>query len=108
VAVTRARTLCATATRLSEAWEPARALNEWLRAVVVHITESRVLADAFTAAYEGPADIEPPQVAAWHGAVYDAALPLLTAARNDGAIRIIPRSAAGHAASRSTQVYRSD
>jgi hypothetical protein len=64
-----------------------RALREWLRALVAHITDSRVLADAFTATYEGPADNEPPQVAAWHSAIYDAALPLLTAARDAGAIR---------------------
>jgi len=34
-----------------------------------------------------PAGAEPPQVAAWHNAIYDAALPLLTAARGAGAIR---------------------
>jgi AcrR family transcriptional regulator len=83
----RIETLCAAAAELAEAREPARALHEWLRAVVVHITESRVLADAFLTACEGPADIEPPQVAAWHSAIYDAALPLLTAAQNAGAIR---------------------
>jgi AcrR family transcriptional regulator len=83
----RIRTLCAAAAELSRAPEPARALNEWLRAVVVHITESRVLADAFTAAWEGPAGMEPPQVAAWHSAIHDAALPLLTAAQGAGAIR---------------------
>jgi hypothetical protein len=46
-----------------------------------------VLADAFTATYEGPANNEPPQVAAWHSAIYDAALPLLAAAQDAGAIR---------------------
>jgi AcrR family transcriptional regulator len=83
----RVSTLCAAAAKLPQAREPAMALKDWLRAVVIHITESRVLADALTAAYEGPAGIEPPQVAAWHSAIYDAALPLLTAAQDTGAIR---------------------
>jgi AcrR family transcriptional regulator len=83
----RIHALCAAAAQLAQAREPARALHEWLRAVVVHITDSRVLADAFMAAYDGPADTQPPQVAAWHSAIYDAALPLLTAARSAGAIR---------------------
>ncbi len=67
--------------------EPAGALSEWLRALVAHITDSRVLADAFAAASEGHADTEPPQVAAWHSAIFDAARPLLTAAQGAGAIR---------------------
>ena len=83
----RIRTLCAMAAELSQAQEQARALHEWLHAVVAHITESRVLAEAFTAAYDGPAGAEPPQVAAWHNAIFDAALPLLTAAHSAGAIR---------------------
>lgn len=83
----RIKALCATAERLAQAREPAAALNEWLRAVVVHITESRVLADAFMVAWEGPAGIEPPQVGAWHRAIYGAAQPLLTAAQGTGAIR---------------------
>jgi AcrR family transcriptional regulator len=83
----RIRQLCAAAAELAEVREPAAALREWLRALVAHITDSRVLADAFTAAREGLADIEPPQVAAWHSAIFDAALPLLTAAQGAGAIR---------------------
>ena len=79
--------LCTAATELAEAREPATALREWLRALVARITDSRVFADAFTAAYEGLADTEPPQVAAWHSAIFDAALPLLTAAQGAGAIR---------------------
>ena len=46
-----------------------------------------MLADAFTAAHKGLADSEPPQAAAWHSAIFDAALPLLTAAQGAGAIR---------------------
>jgi AcrR family transcriptional regulator len=83
----RIRQLCAAAAELAEVREPAAALREWLRALVAHITDSRVLADAFTAASEGLGDIEPPQVAAWHSALFDAALPLLTAAQGAGAIR---------------------
>jgi AcrR family transcriptional regulator len=83
----RFRTLCTTAGELAKTEEPGTALKDWLRVVVAHITESQVLAEAFMAAYEGPAGSEPPQIAAWHRAVYDAALPLLTAAQNAGAIR---------------------
>jgi AcrR family transcriptional regulator len=83
----RIKALCATAERLAQAREPAAALDGWLRAVVVHITESRVLADAFMAAWEGPSGIEPPQVEAWHRAIYEAAQPLLTAAQGAGVIR---------------------
>src|ERR1700735_1176808 len=61
---------------------PARALHEWLRAVVAHVTDRRVLTDAFLAAYEGPVDIEPPQFAAWHKALFDAGRPLLAAAQD--------------------------
>jgi AcrR family transcriptional regulator len=83
----RIRQLCAAAAAQAEVREPATALREWLHALVAHITDSRVLADAFSAAYEGRAEIEPPQVAAWHSALFDAALPLLTAAQGAGAIR---------------------
>jgi AcrR family transcriptional regulator len=83
----RIRMLCAAAGESVETRGPAAALRQWLRAVATHVTESRVLADAFTAAYEGPADIEPPQVTAWHRAVYNAAHPLLSAAQDVGAIR---------------------
>jgi AcrR family transcriptional regulator len=83
----RIRQLCAAAGELAEVREPARALREWLRALVAHITDSRALADEFTAAGEGPDGLEPPRVAAWHSAIYDAALPLLTAARGAGAVR---------------------
>lgn len=83
----RIAALCAVAAELAQAPEPAGALREWLRAVVVHITESRLLAEAFSAAHDGPDGAEPPQVAAWHSAMVDAALPLLTAARSAGAIR---------------------
>jgi len=83
----RIRQLCAAAAELAEVREPATALREWLRALVAHITDSRVLADAFTAAYEGRGEAAPPQVAAWHSALFDAALPLLTTAQGAGAIR---------------------
>jgi AcrR family transcriptional regulator len=83
----RIRQLCAAAGELAQAPEPAGALREWLRALVAHITDSRILADAFTASLEGPPDTEPPQVAAWHRAIFEAALPLLTAAQDAGAIR---------------------
>jgi AcrR family transcriptional regulator len=83
----RIRQLCAAAGELAEGREPAGALSEWLRALVAHITDSRVLADAFAAASEGHAEAEPPQVAAWHSAIFDAARPLLTAAQGAGAIR---------------------
>jgi AcrR family transcriptional regulator len=83
----RIRTLCTSAGELAGAADPAGALREWLRAVVAHITDSRVLADAFVTAYDGPADIEPPQIAAWHRAIYEAAAPLLTAAQDAGAVR---------------------
>jgi AcrR family transcriptional regulator len=79
--------LCAAAGELAETQDPGAALKAWLRHVTRHITDSRVLADAFSASYEGPAGTEPPQIAAWHRAVYDAALPLLTAAQQAGAIR---------------------
>jgi AcrR family transcriptional regulator len=81
------RALCDLAAELSHAHEPAQALHEWLRAMVVHIAGSRVLAEAFTAAYDVPAGTEPPQIAAWHTAIYEAVSPLLTAARRAGAIR---------------------
>ena len=81
------QTLCATAARLAQTQEPAAALKAWLHAVASHITESRVLADAFMASYEGPPDTAPPQFAAWHRELYTAALPLLTEAQNAGAIR---------------------
>ena len=68
--------LCAAAAELADPAAPARALREWLRAVVAHVTDRRVLTDAFLAAYEGPAGIEPPQVAAWHKAIFDAGRPL--------------------------------
>jgi hypothetical protein len=67
--------------------DPARALHEWLAAVVAHVTDRRVLADAFLAACEGPADIEPPQFAAWHNALFDAGRPLLAAAQDAGTAR---------------------
>jgi len=83
----RIRQLCATATELAQIRDPAAALSEWLRALVAHITGSRVLADAFTATREGQPGSEPPQVTAWHSAIYDAALPLLAAAQDAGVIR---------------------
>jgi AcrR family transcriptional regulator len=83
----RFATLCEAAAELAETADPATALRQWLRAVVVHITDSRVLSEAFLSAYEGPEGAEPPQVAAWHKAIFDAALPLLSAARDAGAIR---------------------
>jgi AcrR family transcriptional regulator len=83
----RIMALCGAATGPATGREPAAALRDWLRAVVEHITDSRVLADAFAATYEGPAGIEPPQFTAWHAAMYEAAAPLLDAAREAGAIR---------------------
>ncbi|MBB5916488.1 AcrR family transcriptional regulator [Nocardia transvalensis] len=81
----RIRTLCDSAGHLGAAREPGAALVAWLREMVVHITESRVLGEAVTAGYEG--DIEPPQVAAWHRAIYQAAAPLVAAAQEAGTIR---------------------
>jgi AcrR family transcriptional regulator len=79
--------LCATAAELAGTEPPGEALLAWLRTVAAHITGSRMLAEAFAAAYEGPAGVEPPPVAAWHRALAEAAIPLLTAAREAGAIR---------------------
>ena len=79
--------LCAAAAELADPAAPARALREWLPAVVAHVTDRRVLTDAFLAAYEGPAGIEPPQVAAWHKAIFDAGRPLLAAAQDAGTAR---------------------
>jgi AcrR family transcriptional regulator len=79
--------LCVAAAELAQPAAPARALHEWLRAVVAHVTDRRVLADAFLALYEGPADIEPPQFAAWHHALCDAGHPLLVAAQDAGTAR---------------------
>jgi AcrR family transcriptional regulator len=78
--------LCAAA-ELAQPVDPARALREWLRAVVAHVTDRRVLTDAFLAAHEGPADIEPPQFTAWHKALFDAGRPLLAAAQAAGTAR---------------------
>jgi AcrR family transcriptional regulator len=67
--------------------DPAAALCEWLRAMVVLITDSRLLAEALRAADDGPAGTEPPRMALWHTAMHEAADPLLTAARDAGAVR---------------------
>ncbi|WP_063813192.1 TetR/AcrR family transcriptional regulator [Nocardia anaemiae] len=83
----RIRTLCDSAGNLEASRPPGEALVAWLREVVVHITESQVLGEAFMADYEGPADMEPPQVTAWHRAIHQAAAPLLSAAQEVGAIR---------------------
>jgi AcrR family transcriptional regulator len=83
----RIRTLCAAPLELAAAQEPGRALLEWLRTVVVHITESRLLGEAFMAAYQGPDDTEPPQITAWHHSIELAARPLLAAAQDAGAVR---------------------
>jgi len=83
----RIAALCALAAELSRTPEPGRALHEWLRALVVHITDSRVLAEAFMAAHDGSGGADPPQIAAWHMAIFDAAAPLLSAARSAGTIR---------------------
>ena len=79
--------LCAAAAELAQPAAPALALHEWLRAVVAHVTDRRVLADAFLAAYEGPAGIDPPQFAAWHNALFEAGRPLLAAAQDAGTAR---------------------
>lgn len=83
----RIRALCATARDLAARQEPGPALFGWLRVVVAHITESRVLGEAFMAAYQGPKGMEPPQIAVWHRSVEQAASPLLTAAQEGGALR---------------------
>jgi AcrR family transcriptional regulator len=79
--------LCVLAAELSRAREPGRALHEWLRALAVHIADSRVLAEAFMAAHDGSGGAAPPQIAVWHMAIYDAAAPVLNAARSTGTIR---------------------
>ncbi|MBH0779536.1 TetR/AcrR family transcriptional regulator [Nocardia bovistercoris] len=79
--------LCESAGEIGAARPPGAALVAWLREVVAHITESRLLSEAFMAGYDGPADTEPPQVVAWHHAIYEAAEPLLRAAQRAGAIR---------------------
>lgn len=83
----RIAALCDLAAELSRSREPGRALHEWLRALVVHIADSRVLAEAFMAAHDSSGGAEPPQIAAWHRAIFDAAGPLLSAARGAGSIR---------------------
>src|SRR5579863_4563668 len=79
--------LCAAAAELTQPAAPDRALHEWLRAIVAHVTDRRVLTDAFLAAYEGPAGTEPPQFTAWHNALFDAGRPLLAAAQDAGTAR---------------------
>ena len=83
----RIAALCALATELSRTREPGQALHEWLRALVVHITDSRVLAEALMAAHDDSGGADPPQTAAWHTTIFDAAGPLLSSARSAGAIR---------------------
>ncbi|GAB2800443.1 TetR/AcrR family transcriptional regulator [Actinoallomurus bryophytorum] len=83
----RIRALCDAAGELAASGEAGEALVDWLRAVVCHITQSQVLGDAFMAAYEGPADVEPPQIIAWHRALREVAAPLLGAAQAAGAVR---------------------
>jgi len=83
----RIAALCALATELSRTREPDRALREWLHALAAHITDSRVLAEAFMAAHDDSGGADPPQIAAWHRAIFDAAEPLLSAARGAGTIR---------------------
>jgi len=79
--------LCAAAAEVARPADPARALRDWLRAVVTHVTSRRVLTDAFLAACESPAGIDPPQFAAWHNALFDAGRPLLAAAQDAGTAR---------------------
>ena len=57
---------------LAETEKPAAALKDWLRHVATHISESRVLADAFMATHDGPPGAEPPQITAWHGELHAA------------------------------------
>ncbi|MFE3099251.1 TetR/AcrR family transcriptional regulator [Nocardia tengchongensis] len=83
----RIKGLCESAAQAAEASKPGEALVIWLREVVIHLNESKVLGEAFMADYDGPADVEPPQVTAWHRAVDEAATPLLAAAQRVGAIR---------------------
>ncbi|WP_458689431.1 TetR/AcrR family transcriptional regulator [Nocardia tengchongensis] len=79
--------LCDGAVQAAESSKPGAALVMWLREVVVHLTESKVLREAFMADYDGPAGVEPPQVIAWHRAIDEAATPLLAAAQARGEIR---------------------
>jgi AcrR family transcriptional regulator len=83
----RIRMLCVKAGELAATREPGQALLDWLRVMVAHITDSRLLAEAFMAEYEGPDDAEPPLVVAWHRSIEQAVRPLLTAAEDVGAIR---------------------
>ncbi|GAA2043996.1 TetR/AcrR family transcriptional regulator [Catenulispora yoronensis] len=84
----RIRTLCESAERLSvAAGEPGASLLVWLRQVVVHITESRVLGEAFLAERKEPGGVEPPQIAEWHHAIHVAAAPLVARAQDAGAVR---------------------
>ena len=83
----RIRTLCESAGNLAASREPGEALLTWLREVVVHITTSRTLGEAFMTAHDGPSEVEPPQIAAWHRAILQAAAPLLGAAQDAGDVR---------------------
>lgn len=83
----RIQALCAAADRVAVTQQPGDALISWLQAVVTHINASRTLGDAFNAAYQGPPGAEPPQVAAWHRSVRQAAAPLLRAAQAAGRVR---------------------
>ena len=83
----RIAALCALAAELSRTREPGRALHEWLHALVVHITDDRVLAEAFMATRDDSDGADPPQITTWHMAIHDAAAPLLSAARSAGTIR---------------------
>jgi AcrR family transcriptional regulator len=95
----RISALCERATALTTSPEPGPALLTWLHELAVHVATSRVLAEAFDAEHEAAmaatdatdategGDAEPPQVAAWHRAIFTAAAPLLAAAQDAGAVR---------------------
>ncbi|ACU71666.1 transcriptional regulator, TetR family [Catenulispora acidiphila DSM 44928] len=79
--------LCDKARELTVAPDPGTALTAWLRAVAAHVATSRLLREAFLADHPGPAGVEPPQAAAWHEALFDAAAPLLARAQDAEAVR---------------------
>ena len=70
--------LCAAAAEFADPAAPARALREWLRAVVAHVTDRRVLTDAFLAAYQAAAGAAVPGLRLWD---------LWAAARSDATVQ---------------------
>ncbi|SDM62135.1 TetR/AcrR family transcriptional regulator [Nonomuraea jiangxiensis] len=83
----RIQDLCDSARDLAAASDPGAALTAWLRFVAAHVTNSRLLREAFLADHPSPADVEPPQATAWHDSLFEAAAPLLARAQDAGAVR---------------------